>query len=139
MAVEHLVEPTAAAPDYDEIVRVIGLYIEGFNDSDIEKFREAFHEDAWIFYTDADGKLDNHLIAGEDLAVWSSAYTTGDLVGRILSVFQAGDVASVQLVWDGNDEWGKWLDTHALLRIDGVWKITNKTATHYSRAGQPDS
>ena len=38
------------APDYDEIVRVIQLYIDGFNESDIDKFTEAFHEDAWIFW-----------------------------------------------------------------------------------------
>ena len=29
------------------------LYIDGFNDHDINKLREAFHEDAWIFYIDA--------------------------------------------------------------------------------------
>jgi hypothetical protein len=27
-----------------------------------------------------------------------------------------------------------WVDFHTLLRIDGVWKITNKTATHATRA-----
>jgi hypothetical protein len=27
-----------------------------------------------------------------------------------------------------------WLDIHSLLRIDGGWKIMNKTATHASRA-----
>jgi hypothetical protein len=28
-----------------------------------------------------------------------------------------------------------WVDLHNLIRVDGVWKITNKTATHTSRAG----
>ena len=27
-----------------------------------------------------------------------------------------------------------WVDLHNLLRINGIWKITNKTATHASRA-----
>jgi len=36
---------TATAPDYDEIVRVVQLYLDGFN-GDIAKFKEAFHEDA---------------------------------------------------------------------------------------------
>ena len=35
--------------NYDEIVRVAQLYVDGFNDNDVSKFREAFHEDAWIF------------------------------------------------------------------------------------------
>ena len=26
-----------------------------------------------------------------------------------------------------------WVDIHALLRLDGVWKDMNKTATHVSR------
>ena len=33
------------------------LYVDGLNDNDVGKFREAFHEDVWIFYVDADGKL----------------------------------------------------------------------------------
>ncbi|MBV9601318.1 MAG: hypothetical protein JOZ87_31285 [Chloroflexi bacterium] len=28
-----------------------------------------------------------------------------------------------------------WVDFHSLLRIKGHWKITNKTATHATRAG----
>jgi hypothetical protein len=39
----------ATATDHDEIVRVVQLYIDGFNDSDIDKFKEAFHENAWMF------------------------------------------------------------------------------------------
>lgn len=39
---------TATTPDYDEIVRVVQLYVDGFQ-GDVDKFREAFHEDAWIF------------------------------------------------------------------------------------------
>ena len=47
---------TARTDDYDEIVRVVQLYIDGFNDNDIsKKFKEAFHEDAWIFFIDAEG------------------------------------------------------------------------------------
>jgi hypothetical protein len=48
---------TARARDHDAIVRVVQLYVDGFNDNDIAKFQEAFHEDAWFFYVDADGKL----------------------------------------------------------------------------------
>ena len=40
---------TATTPDYDEIVRVVQLYIDGFK-GDVDKFKEAFHEDAWIFF-----------------------------------------------------------------------------------------
>src|SRR5207302_6984305 len=53
---------TATMTDYDEIVRVVQLYIDGFNDGDINKFKEAFHENAWIFFTDAEGALHKALL-----------------------------------------------------------------------------
>jgi hypothetical protein len=45
-----------------------------------------------------------------------------------------GDAAAVQLSFDqaSNKSHG-WIDFHNPLRINGVWKITNKTATHSSR------
>jgi hypothetical protein len=56
-------------------------------------------------------------------------------VGRIISVTQAGDVANVLLGFDRPSRPAESpVDFHSLLRIDGKWKITNKTATHNSRA-----
>ena len=53
--------------------------------------------------------------------------------GRIISVTQVGDAASVQLSFDSaTGKSHEWIDFHNLLRINGVWKITNKTATHSS-------
>jgi hypothetical protein len=121
---------TATTPDYDEIVRVVQLYIDGCN-GDIGKFKEAFHEDAWIFFTDADGVLHKDLIS-RFFEGWTA---TDRIEGRVLSVTQAGDVANVLLGWDDlTHPSDSWVDFHSLLRIDGVWKITNKTATHGSRA-----
>lgn len=117
---------TAKTEDYDEIVRVIHLYLDAFNDNDINMFREAFHEDAWILYIDADGTLHKNLIS-ESFERWASPPSWG-VRGRIVSVTQMGDAAGVVLLF-GDD----WIDFHSLLRINGVWKITNKTATHSSR------
>ena len=122
----------AKAPDYDEIVRVVQLYVDGYN-GDIGKLREAFHKDAWIFYTDRDGTLHRSLLA-DAFEAWASERGHA-IVGRIISVTQAGDIASVLLGFDDtNDLSGGWVDLHALIRTDGIWKITNKTATHCSRA-----
>ena len=62
---------------------------------------------------------------------WAAPPSWG-VVGRFISVTQVGDAASVQLSFD-SDKIGGWIDFHNLLRINGVWKITNKTATHSSR------
>ena len=113
--------------DYDGIVRTIHLYIDGFSEHDASKIREAFHKDAWIFCFEKDGKFYNRLLGDEIFEEWANE--RGDPIQpRIISVNQMGDVANVLLGF--GDE---WVDFHNLARIDGVWKITNKTATHSSR------
>jgi hypothetical protein len=121
---------TSRTDDYDAIVRVMQRYIDGFNDNEASKFREAFDKDAWIFYVDAEGKLHKNLIS-DDFERWAMPPGRG-VVGRFISVTQVGDAAAVQLSFDADKSWG-WIDFHNLLRVDGVWKITNKTATHSSR------
>lgn len=116
--------------DYDAIVRTIQLYIDGFNKHDANKFREAFHKDAWIFYFSEDGKLNHWLLGDKTFEEWAREDEVDErpIVARIISVNQRGDIANVLLGF--GDE---WVDFHNLARIDGKWKITNKTATHSSR------
>ncbi len=130
-----VVTPPPAA-DYDEIVRLIQRYIDGFNHSDIDSFRACFHENAWWACTMPDGSLVQHPVS-ESLDEWVSDDFCKDWEHRILSVTQAGDVASVMLEMHSTSEGPStgWVDVHAVLRIDGVWKDMNKTATHVSRAG----
>jgi len=122
---------TVRTDDYDEIVRVVRLYVDAFNDNDVAKFREAFDENAWIYYIDANGALHKNPIS-EDFERWASPPSWG-VVGRFISVTQVGDAAAVQLSFDrASDKSSGFIDFHNLLRINGVWKITNKTAI-YSR------
>jgi Putative lumazine-binding len=125
--------PPEQASEQDEagIRRVIQLYGDGHGSGETRAFEEAFHEEAWIFYTRADGTLSAERLkprAFEALASLPKATI------RILRVTRSGDVANVMLIVDVGPE-GTWLDLHNLLTINGVWKITNKTATHISRAG----
>jgi hypothetical protein len=122
---------TARTDDYDAIIRVMRLYIDGFNDNDVTKFREAFDENAWIFFIDDNGSLHKHLIS-EDFERWAKP-PSWDVVARFVSVTQVGDAAAVQLSFDSEKSGGGWIDFHNLVRINGAWKITNKTATHSSR------
>ena len=46
---------TMTISEYDKIVATVRLYIDGFNEHDPKKFKEAFHEDAQMFYVDEDG------------------------------------------------------------------------------------
>jgi hypothetical protein len=84
-------------------------------------------------FTEADGTLVKEKI-WDCLERWATPPKL-DVVGRIISVTQAGDVANVVLGFDivcHLDD--SWVDLHNLIRVDGVWKITNKTATHTSRS-----
>src|SRR5579863_6126831 len=114
---------TARTDDYDEIVRVIRLYVDAFNstDNDVSKLKQAFHEDAWIFYVDASGGLHKNLIS-EEFESWV-APPSWDIVGRVISVTQVGDAASVELSWDHpTDRSRQYVDFHNLIRDNGVWK-----------------
>jgi hypothetical protein len=134
---------SAKTPDYDEIVRVIHLYTDGCSIREggpadgpdpvrVAMLREAFHEDARIFFNNPEGTLRKFRI-WDNIEVWASFRY--HITARIISVTQAGDVASVLLGFDNaNGVEQSWVDCHALLRINGVWKITNKTATHATRA-----
>jgi hypothetical protein len=123
---------TTRTDDYDEIVHVVQLYVDGFNHNEAGKFREAFDENAWIFHIDAVGKLHKNLIS-DDFEKLATPPSRG-VVGRFISVTQVGDDDAVQLSFDSvSDKSAGWIDFHNLLRVNGVWKITNKTGTHSSR------
>lgn len=133
MTVDQSVTAGMGSPDYEDIVRVIDLYIDGF-DGRVDKFQECFHPDARMTVTDEAGTLHSVLIS-DCIEDWA---TSGHCERRILSVTQAGDVASVMVEMHDappTDTTHSWVDIHSLLRVNGEWKDMNKTATHGSRAG----
>ncbi|WP_286903194.1 nuclear transport factor 2 family protein [Vreelandella sedimenti] len=119
------------APEIDEIKRVVQLYVDGFQGG-IEKLQEAFHKDAWIFALDADGALTADLIS-DRFERWAASHRA--VKGRFIAVTQAGEIASVLLGFDNSENLeDSWVDAIALVKVDGTWKITNKTAAHSTRA-----
>ena len=119
-------------PDHDAIVRVVQGYVDAYNECSVAKFKEAFYEGGSFFSTDDGGALYKAPVS-DCFKDWTRPHAD-HVVGRFISVIQAGDVAVVVLGSDNSE--GKslsWIDVHSLLRIDGVWKIMNKTATHNSR------
>ncbi|MGJ7459323.1 nuclear transport factor 2 family protein [Halomonas sp. RA08-2] len=118
-------------PDFDEIVRVVQCYVDGFQGG-MDKLREAFHKDAWILALDAEGGFSKDLIS-DRFERWAASHR--QVRGRVIQVTQAGEVASVLLGFDNTENLAdSWVDVLALLKLDGVWKITHKSAVHSSRA-----
>ncbi|WP_386081112.1 nuclear transport factor 2 family protein [Vreelandella sp. F11] len=119
------------APEIDEIKRVVQLYVDGFQGG-IEKLQEAFHKEAWIFALDAEGALATDLIS-DRFERWANSQRA--VKSRFIAITQAGEVASVLLGFDNSENLeDSWVDVIALLKIQGAWKITNKTAAHSTRA-----
>ena len=97
-------------------MRIVHLYSDAFGAGNINMFEEAFHEDAWIFYADADGNLVRCLIS-ECFEEWSQP-AGGKANGRVISVTQAGDIANVLLGWDRPDDMANsYVDLHNLIRL----------------------
>jgi hypothetical protein len=121
---------------YNEVVRILQLDVDATNDSDVSRFNEAFDENAWIFFIDVDGVLHKSVLS-QNLEKRASPPSWGT-VGRCVSVIQEGESARVQLSFDLAGGPTRWIDFHDLLRITGVWKITNSSARiAASRSGQP--
>ncbi|MCK0769555.1 nuclear transport factor 2 family protein [Chromohalobacter canadensis] len=128
---ENSIKSIDQTPEYDEIVSVVQLYVEGFQGG-IDKLKEAFHEDAWILAIAADGVLSKDLISGR-FERWAASHRP--VKGRVIQVTQAGEVASVLLGFDNMEDLAdSWVDVLTLLKLDGTWKITHKSAVHSSRA-----
>lgn len=118
-------------PDHDEIIRVVQGYVEGFQGRR-DKLEAAFHEDAWILAVDAEGGFSRDLIS-DRFERWAASHR--QVRGRVIQVTQAGEVASVLLGFDNTENLAdSWVDVLALLKLDGRWQITHKSAVHSTRA-----
>jgi hypothetical protein len=119
---------------HDEIVRVLGLCMEGEAKGDAGWLKEAFHGDARMFGEVAGTRYDMPTTEFFEVAV-SEPADTGSYRGRVLSVHQAGDAANAVVAEDGY--WGtlSFIDFFTPNRIAGAWKFVNKTFAH--TGGEP--
>jgi hypothetical protein len=120
--------------DYDAICAVVQLCLDGEATGDVAKLQEAFHEDARMFGDLAGTRYDVPIQKLFDMAAEDPA-DTGNYRSRILSVTQLGDVATATVAEEGY--WGtvSFVDFLSLCRIEGSWKIVNKTFAHVG--GEP--
>jgi hypothetical protein len=118
-----------------EITRVVNLYAEGVRDGDATKLREAFHPQAWMFGSLAGTRYDEPIDELIALVDGKPVDVDGSFQARVVSVEQVGDAAFAVLEEDGF--WGtvSFTDFFTLARIDGAWKIVNKTFAH--TGGEP--
>jgi hypothetical protein len=113
------------------------LYIDGAANGDAAKLQAAFHEQAWMFGEMGGQRFDMPIKEFFGLAESRPLKTDDNFDARVVSVDQTGDAATAVVAEDG--AWGSvsFVDYFTLARIDGVWKIVNKTFAH--TGGEPPS
>ncbi len=118
------------APDHDEVERVVQLYIDGSAKGDASKLEQAFHSEARMFGAAGRQRMDIPIQQLFEMAAAMPMDTDGSYAASIESVEQVGDAAVAVLSEDGC--WGSasFVDFFSLARIDGEWKIVNKTFAH---------
>ena len=114
--------------DYDAIAATVQLYIDGSAQGDAAKLSEGFHPDAQMYGAVGDDRYDEPITEYIKLMAESPGGET--LRARITSLVQAGDAASAIVVEDGF--WGtlSFVNFLTLSRIEGRWRIVNKTFAH---------
>ena len=123
------------AQEADQITAAVDLYVQGVREGDADKLREAFHPDARMWGSLGGQRVD--IPIAEMIAMFDGkpADVDGSYRAEVTSVEQNEDVASAVLVEEGF--WGtvSFVDFFSLARIDGAWKIVNKTFVH--TGGEP--
>ena len=121
---------TTAVDDRTAIGDAVQLYIDGASKGDTAKLEAAFHSDARMFGAIDGQRFDMPIGQMFEVVSAQPLDSDGSFRARITSVEQAGDAAVVTLEEEGC--WGdiSFVDFFSLARIDGEWKIVNKTFTH---------
>ena len=125
----------AAAQDKEiESAKIpLNNYLQGQTTGNAEFIRQAFHKDARIMAF-RDGKLTN--LSVEDFAGFFKGKSAADEAERkrkIESIDISGNAAIAKIVLDYPTI--KFVDYMSLLKIDGEWKIVNKS--FYAEMKQP--
>lgn len=112
--------------DLNDIRELIQLYIEGSN-GDVAKLKAAFHADARMFgHIDDDPTQSGPISDFIDWIAETPGNAGPNYRANIRQIDVAGDAGVAILVetdYLGHD----FVDYFSVARIDGEWKITNKT------------
>lgn len=114
--------------DLDAVTELIGLYIDGAN-GDVAKLEKAFHPDAHMM--GHIGSMDTYVPIGEffEMVRAQPGMAGPNYKAVIQSIDLTGD-AGVAVLAETDYLGCDFVDYFSVARIDGEWKITNKTYAH---------
>jgi hypothetical protein len=123
-----------AAVDDEAIATVLRLYIEGVASGDAAKLTQAFHEHARTYGSVNGTRYDisvPEMIALEERAPRNS---DGRYSAHIMSIGQAGDVATATVEEDGCWGTASFTSFMSLVKFDDRWQIVARVFAHVSGA-----
>ncbi len=120
---------TDAVHEYDEVRRVVQMFLDGEAKGDAAKLQEASHPDARVFGSVAGTRYDMPIAEFIELAVKEPG-DTGNHRARIRAVQRTGDAAVAEVAEEGY--WGSlsFIDYIQLAQFDGNWKVVSKLFAH---------
>lgn len=123
--------------DTEAISNAVQLYIDGAREGDASKLRQTFDSNARMYGNLAGTRYDVPITDYIGMADGAPADVDGSYKARITSIEQVGDAAIAIVEEEGF--WGtvSFTDFFTLAKIDGTWKIVNKTFVH--TGGEPPS
>lgn len=112
---------------YDEIRRLIEAAMKGSADGDVAQLRGAFHEEARMFGEVFGRRYDEPIASFFEMCEEHPLGKGNSYRSRVVSITPAGSAAMVMVAEDGC--WGSasFVDFFTVTRMNGNWKITNKT------------
>jgi hypothetical protein len=118
------------AIEREAIEATVQLYVDGASKGDGEKLKQAFHGEAWMFGSVSGQRFDMPISVMIQEVTAHPLDADGGYGSRVVSVEQTGDAAIAVLEERGC--WGNlsFVDYFSLAKIDGTWKIVNKTFAH---------
>ena len=120
----------ATAQETEQITRTLNRYVEGVREGDAAKLRDLFHPQTRMWGSMLGERYDEPISALFAMADGKPADVDGSYHATIRSIEQHDDVATAVLAEEGI--WGtvSVVDFFALARLDGTWKIVNKSFVH---------
>jgi hypothetical protein len=118
-----------AVHEYDEVRRVVQMFLDGEAKGDAAKLQEASHADARVFGSVAGTRYDMPMAEFIELAVKEPG-DTGSHRACIRSIQRTQDAAVAEVAEEGY--WGSlsFIDYIQLAQFDGNWKVVSKLFAH---------
>ena len=118
----------------EAISTVLRLYIEGSANGDAAKLTQAFHEHARIYGSLNGTRYDIPVAEMIAIEERSPRNSDGRYTAHIMSIKQAGDVATATVEEDGCWGTASFTSFLSLVKFDDRWQIVARVFAHVSGA-----